>query len=140
MKILVQGRTLTVGLNGKGDALSELPIELTSVDTATQAVTCLKSERFDCVVSKWHLDDMNEGGFQRRLRAVRPDTATVVLVSCDDPGEEILARSIGVSAVLTEDCSDELLLATVAAILGIVVPAAVPAENTKRHSRAAIES
>jgi DNA-binding NarL/FixJ family response regulator len=129
MKVLVQGHTLTVGLNGKGDALDELPIELISVDTAAQAVACLKSERFDCVVSRWHLEDMDQGGFQRRLRAVRPDTATIVLVSGDNPGEEILARSIGVSAVLTEDCSDELLLATVAAVLGIEIPAVVPVEN-----------
>lgn len=137
MKVLVQGHALAVGLNGKGDALGELPIELTSVDTAAQAVACLKNERFDCVVSRWHLEDMREGMFQRRLRAVRPDTATIVLVSGDNPGEEVLARSIGVSAVLTEDCSDELLLATVAAILGIEIPSAV--ESTKRHDGAVIE-
>lgn len=139
MKVLVQGHALTVGLSGTSGALGELPIELTSVDTAAQAVACLKGERFDCVVSRWHLEDMGQGGFQRRLKAVRPDVATIVLVNGDDLGEEVLARSIGVSAVLTEDCSDELLLATVAAVLGIEIPAAAPFENTKRRSRTAIE-
>ena len=130
MKVLVQRHTLTVGLNGKSDILRELPVELVNVDTAAAAVSYLRNERFGGVVSRWRLEDMEEGGFQRKLRTVRPDTATVVLVDGSDPAQEIMARSIGVSAVLTEDCSDELLLATVAAVLGLEIPAAVPVQET----------
>ncbi|MFA5554177.1 MAG: response regulator [Phycisphaerae bacterium] len=131
MKVLVQGHTLAVGLNGKSEILRELPIELTSVDTASQAVSFLKLERFDGVITRWRLDDASEGDFLKKLRLVRPDTPAVVLVDSGNPAQEIMARSIGVSAVLTENCSDELLLATVAAVLGIDIPDAVHAENAR---------
>ena len=139
MKILVQGHTLAVGLNGKSEVLKELPIELTSVDTAAQAVSYLKIEKFDAVITKWNLQDTGEGEFLKKLKLVRPDTATVVLVDGKNPLQEITARSIGVSAVLTENCSDELLLATVAAVLGIEMPSEIFAEKTQINKKASVK-
>ena len=100
---------------------------LVTVRSAAEAISHIRDDRFESVLSRWDLEDMPAGLFLKKLRLVRPDMTTVVLICGKDVSEEISARSIGVSAVLTEDCSDELLLATVASVLGIAVPAQVGA-------------
>ncbi len=135
MKVLVQGHLLAVGLTDRSELLHELPVLVVTAESAAEAVRSLKNERFDSIVSRWNLVDMPNGGFQKRLRAVKPDVATVVLISPDKPDLEIATRSIGVSAVLTEDCSDEILIQTLAAILGVEVPVAatlVAAEASRK--------
>ena len=125
MEILVQSNLLTVGLNGKAGIIGELPVRLVSTVTASEAVSFIRNEKFDLVLSKWGLDDLGEGLFLRRLRMVKPDLRTIVLVDGRDPTQEILARSIGVSVVLNDDCPDEMLTSTIAQILCIEMPASV---------------
>ena len=127
MEALIKANLLAVGLDGRTKVLNELPIRLISVQSAGEAIQRIRNDRFESVLSRWHLKDMPGGLFLRKLRLVKPDMTTIVLVCSKDPSEEIRARSIGVSAVLTEDCSDEFLLATVASVLGIEAPAEVSA-------------
>jgi DNA-binding NarL/FixJ family response regulator len=119
MIVLVQANVLTVGLNGRNEALRELPIRLITMQLGAEAARSLKNEKVDSVISKWDLDDMSNGQFLRKLRAVKPDMPTIVFVNSGNRAQEISARSLGVSAVLSDRTSDELFLETVANVLGL---------------------
>ena len=124
MDIVVQANVLTLGLKEREAALSELPIDITAAKSASEAAQCLKVEHFDSVISSWTLEDIDGGVFLQRLRMVKPDISMIVFVKDNDPAEEIAARSIGVSMVLTEDCTNEFFIESVISILGLKI--AVP--------------
>ncbi|MHC4456766.1 MAG: hypothetical protein ACYS0I_06670 [Planctomycetota bacterium] len=119
MVILVQATVLTVGLNGRNEALKELPIRLITMQSGSEAARSLKNEKVDSIVSKWDLDDMKNGRFLRKLKAVKPEIPTIVLIDAGNLAQEISARSLGVSAVLTNETDDDLFRETVANVLGI---------------------
>ena len=139
MIVLVQATVLTVGLNGNGknEVLRELPIRLITMQSGTEAARSLKNEKVDSVISKWDLDDMEDGRFLKTLRAVKPEIPTIAFVRAGDRAQEIAARTLGVSAVLTDDTSDELFRQTVANILGLKgilsIKAIAPAGNKTSH-------
>lgn len=137
MIVLVQASVLTVGLNGRNEVLRELPIRLITMQSGIQAARSLKNEKVDSVISRWDLDDMEDGRFLKNLRAVKPHIPTIAFVRAADPAQEILARALGVSAVLTDDTSDELFRQTVANVLGlkgiVSIKAISPAESKKSH-------
>lgn len=117
MIVLVQASVLTVGLNGKSEVLKELPIRVIKMQSAKEAARSLKNEKVNSVISKWDLDDMEDGQFLKNLRAVKPEIPTIAFVKAGDQTQEIKARSLGVSAVLTDDADDELFCETVANVL-----------------------
>jgi len=119
MIVLVQATVLTVGLNGKNEVLRELPIRLVTMQSGVEAARSLKNEEVDSVVSKWDLDDMEDGWFLKRLKTVKPEISTIAFVRAGDQAQEIAARSAGVSAVLTDEADDELFRKTVANVLGL---------------------
>ena len=135
MIVLVQATVLTVGLNGRNEVLRELPIRLVAMQSGAKAARSLKNEEVDSVISKWDLDDMEDGGFLKSLRAVKPGISTIAFVRAGDWAQEIAARSLGVSAVLTDEADDELFRETVANVLGLrnitSIKAISPAENKK---------
>ena len=117
MIVLVQASVLTVGLNGKSEVLKELPIRVINMQSAKEAARSLKNEHVNSVISKWDLDDMEDGQFLKNLRAVKPEIPTIAFVKAGDQVQEIKARSLGVSAVLTDEADDELFCETVANVL-----------------------
>ena len=119
MMVLVQASVLTVGLGDKNEALQELPLRLIAMSSGREAARSLKNERVDSVISKWDLDDMKNGLFLKRFRAVKPEIPTIVFVKAGDRVQEIAARSSGASAVLTEDTTDEFFQTTIANVLGL---------------------
>jgi len=133
MIVLVQAKVLAVGLNGRSEILRELPIRLVTMQSGTEAARSLKNEEVDSVISKWDLDDMADGWFLRRLRAVKPQIPTIAFIRAGDQAQEIAARSLGVSAVLTDEADDELFRETVANVLGfhdlVSIEAISPAED-----------
>ncbi len=137
MIVLVQATVLTVGLNGKNEVLRELPIRLITMQSGTEAARSLKNEKVDSVISRWDLDDMEDGRFLKTLRAVKPNIPTIAFISAGDQAQEIAARSLGVSAVLTDDTDDELFRETVANVLGlkgiVSIKAISLAENGKNR-------
>jgi DNA-binding NarL/FixJ family response regulator len=130
MVVLVQANVMTVGLNGRSEVLRELPIRLITMQSGLQAARSLKNEEIDSVISRWNLDDMPNGRFLRNLRAVKPDIATIVFVKAGDWQQEIQARSLGVSAVLTDQADDQIFKETVANVLGIQELVAIKAITT----------
>jgi DNA-binding NarL/FixJ family response regulator len=135
MIILVQASVLTVGLDGKNEVLRELPIRLITMQSGMKAARSLKTEKVDSVISKWDLDDMEDGRFLRNLRAVRPEIPTIAFVKAGDQAQEIAARSLGVSAVLTDEADDELFRETVANVLGLRDIASIKTIAPVKNSR-----
>ena len=139
MIVLVQATVLTVGLNGKNEVLKELPIRLITMQSGLAAARSLKNEKVNSVISRWDLDDMPDGKFLKTLRAARPSIPTIAFIRPGSKNQEIAARSLGVSAVLAEDVTDELFKETVANLLGIAgdvtIKAIAPAENVKELTR-----
>lgn len=135
MIVLVQATVLTVGLNGKNEVLWELPIRLITMESGTEAARSFKSEKVDSVISKWDLQDMEDGQFLKNLKAIKPEIPTIAFIRARDKEQEIAARSLGVSAILTEDTSDELFRETVANVLGlkglVSIKAISPAEDSR---------
>ena len=119
MIVLVQANVLMIGLNGKHKVLRELPVRLITMQSGREAARSLKNEKVDSVISKWDLGDMEDGQFLKKLKAVKPEIPTIAFVKAGDESQEIAARSLGVSAVLTDDADDELFRQTVANVLGL---------------------
>jgi DNA-binding NtrC family response regulator len=113
MIVLVQANVLTVGLNGENEALRELPVHLIETYSAAQAARFLKNEKVDVVICKWNLVDSADGLFLKRLKIIKPQIKTIVIIKAGNITEEISARSCGASAVLTDCAGDELLRGTV---------------------------
>lgn len=133
MLVLVQATVLTVGLNGKSESLQELPIRLINMQSGLEAARSLKTKKVDSVISNWNLDDMTDGLFVKKLRAVKPQVPTIVFVTAGDRQQEIAARSLGVSAVLTSDTDDEHFKQTVANVLGLKDMASIKAISSARR-------
>lgn len=133
MLVLVQATVMTVGLSGKNQALRELPIRLLKMQSSNEAVSSLKNENVDSVISKWELDEGDNGQFLKNLKAVKPGIPTIVFIKAGDRQQEIAARSLGVSAILTDDSDDGLFRKTVANVLGlkrvVSIKSFAPAEN-----------
>ena len=108
MIFFAQTKILIVGLNGKGRILSDLPVSVLSCESGDEAAHLLKEEKVKSVICDWNLDDMPDGMFVMKLRAVKPDVKTIVFIKSGDTVQEIKARSVGASVVLTDKTSDEL--------------------------------
>lgn len=118
MIVLVQANVLTVGLNGRDEILKELPIRLISVASAQQAVRMFREDNINSVVGAWDENETNQK-FLTKLRRAKPDIPTIVFIPADDPEQEVIARSLGFSAILTEDATDEIFKLTIANVLGL---------------------
>jgi DNA-binding NarL/FixJ family response regulator len=119
MILLVQATVLSVGIDGRHEVLQELPIRLINVQSGVEAASSFKNEPIDSVISSWDLIDMPDGIFLKRLRRIRPDIPTIAVVEADNFAQEVSARSLGVSAVLTDHSSDEHFREAVRQVLGL---------------------
>lgn len=130
MIVLIRATVMTVGIDGRNEVLKELPIQLVKMKTGAEAVCSLKNKKVDSVISNWNLDDMEDGRFLKKLKAIKPDIPTIVFVKAGDSRQEIAARSIGSSAVLTDQASDELFRKTVSNVLGLENVVAIKSIST----------
>lgn len=125
MIVLVKANVLVVGLNGRTEALKQLPIRVITMRSGLEAARSLKTEKIDSIISNWDLPDMEDGKFLRALRTVKPNLPMIALVKPGDRKQEIAARSMGATAVLNFDTSDEIFRQTVTEILGLGDVAAI---------------
>jgi DNA-binding NarL/FixJ family response regulator len=139
MVVLVQATVLTVGLNGRSEVLRELPIRLIKMQSGLEAARSLKNEKVNSVISRWDLDDMPDGRFLKSFKAAKPYIPTIAIVKPGSKAQEIAARSLGISAVLAEDATDNVLRDTVANLLGlhgdVAIKAIVSAGNVEELMR-----
>jgi len=119
MVIIAKMNVLSVGAGDRVDMLDGLPIRLINLKNGYEAIRSFKTEHVDSVISHWHLADMPNGTFLRKLKAVKPKMPTIAIIEGDNPQQEIEARSLGVAAVITEDSSQEHFRDVVTAVLGL---------------------
>jgi DNA-binding NarL/FixJ family response regulator len=117
MVIVAKTNVMAVGAGKWLASINELPIRLINLKNGLEAVRSFKTEQVDSVISHWHLDDMPDGMFLKRLRAMRPYMPTIAIVEPKNPQQEIAARSLGVAAVIPDDCSEEHFREIVSAVL-----------------------
>lgn len=116
---VVVANVLAVGLGNRSDILKELPIRLIVMETGAEAIRSLREERITTVVSKWGLVDMPQGRFLKNIIAAKPAIPTIAFVTAGDPAQEIEARSLGITVVLSEDIDDGYFRQAVCQLSGI---------------------
>lgn len=115
----VYSTILMVGTQDKVSGLQELPIRLVMLDTGKEAIQCLRHEQIDSVVSRWNLVDMAQGELLARIIDAKPGMPTVAFIEPGNSQQEVMARSMGVTAVLSEDIDDVYFRRTVCQLLEI---------------------
>lgn len=119
MVIIAKMNVLSVGIEQADQCLVGFPIRLVKLNRASEAVRSFKTEHVDSVITHWHLSDMPNGKFLRKLKAAMPEMPTIAIIEADNPQQEIEARSLGVAAVICEDACSEHFQAVVAQVLGV---------------------
>jgi CheY-like chemotaxis protein len=109
---------LAVGITDKGDALKQLPVKLTLVDTAREALSCLRWGMVYSLASRWDLPDMANGELLRRVIKAKPEMPTMALVEYGNNGQELAAKTLGVTLVLPQDIDDGYLYECLCQLLG----------------------
>ncbi len=110
---------LAVGITDKSGALEELPIRLLVMDTTVGALSCLRGEQINTIISRWELPDSPAGEFLKRVREAKPSIPTIAFIQPGSNKQEIAARSLGVSIVLPEDVDDDDFRDIVCQLLGL---------------------
>ena len=110
---------LMIGTNDKTEALRELPVRLLVIDTAKEALACLKTKEVDSVVSQWDLVDMPQGMLLEKIIDAKPNMPTVAFIEPGNWEQEIAARSIGVTAILSDDIDEPYFRSTICQLLHI---------------------
>ena len=114
-----RAKVLVVGLRKEQAIVSLLPVRVMIAKTGTEAIRLLRGHRLiDVIVSRWDLPDMADGNMLRLIRAARPSIPQVVLLDKLYREREIMARSLGVVAVLPADVAPEQLWEVLAHVLG----------------------
>ncbi len=116
---VVVANVLAVGISDRSDALKELSVRLLVMDTGAEAVRCLQEERIATVISRWELFDMPRGRLLKNIIAANPVTPTIAFVTPGDRSQEIAARALGVSAILSEDVDDDYFREIICQLLDI---------------------
>jgi DNA-binding NtrC family response regulator len=116
---ITETSVLAVGIRSKSSALEELPIRLLVMDTTVEALSCLREEKIHTVISRWELVDSPAGEFLKRVREAKPAMPTIAFIKPGNEREEIIARCLGVSAVLSEDINDDHFREAVCQLLGL---------------------
>ena len=119
MIVVTKANVLTVGIADKAQALKELNIRVISLQFGKDAVRSLKSEEFDSVISRWDLPDMKNGTFLQGLKNIKRNMPTIAVIESGNTDQEISARSLGVSAVITEDISEDHFRELISQLLGL---------------------
>ena len=119
MFVVTKANVLTVGIDDKTQALRELKIRVLSLQFGAEAIRSFKTEQFDSVISRWNLPDMEDGKFLKGLKNIRPDMPTIAIVDPGNLSQEISARSLGVSAVVTDNISDDHFREIVSQLLNL---------------------
>jgi len=119
MVIIAEMNVLAVGVEDQTDGFNGLPIRLLNMAHGFDAIRSFRTDQIDSVISHWHLADMPDGQFLKKLKSVKPDMPTVAVIEANNPQQEIEARRLGVSAIISEDCGDDYFRQVMTSVLGL---------------------
>ena len=108
---------LSVGIRNKSKALETLPVRVLVMDSGAEAVRHLFEDKIDIVISHWNLADMPQGMLLEKIIDAKPNMPTVAFIEPDNWEQEITARSLGVTAILSEDIDESYFRSTICQIL-----------------------
>ena len=127
MVVIAEMNILAAGVEDRAGQLVDLPVRMNHAISGADAIRLFKTGSIDSVISHWNLADMPDGQFLKKLKAFKPDMPTVVIVEPGNHQQEIQARMLGVSAVITEDCDSDYFRQVMVSVLGM--PGGRPAET-----------
>lgn len=110
---------LTIGIKDKNEAMKELPVRLIVMDDTKNAIRCLKEEKIDSLIGHWDIVGLDDGIFLRKVIAARPFMSTIAFVRSGNIQQELAARNLGVTAVLSDDTDSETFKQFISRILGL---------------------
>ena len=119
MVIIAEMNVLAVGVKDRTSEFNGLSVRLLNMAHGSDAIRSFKTDPIDSVISHWNLTDMPNGQFLKKLKAVKPDMPTIAIVEANNPQQEIEARMLGVSAVISEDCGGEYFRQIMTSVLGL---------------------
>jgi len=119
MVIIAEMNVLAVGMEDRVGEFEGLSVRLLDMAHGSDAIRSFRTDPIDSVISHWHLADMPDGEFLKKLKAVKPDMPTVAIVEPNNPQQEIEARMLGVSAVVSEDCGEDYFREVITSVLGL---------------------
>ncbi len=119
MVIIAEMNVLAVGMEDRSGEFDGLPVRLLDMAHGSDAIHSFRTDPIDSVISHWHLADMPDGEFLKKLKAVKPDMPTVAIIEPNNPQQEIEARMLGVSAVIPEDCDNTYFRQVMTSVLGL---------------------
>ncbi|MCD4830347.1 MAG: hypothetical protein K8R02_00905 [Anaerohalosphaeraceae bacterium] len=117
MIVLVKANILTVGLGSKSKVLRRLPIRVLEMAGCYGAGRSLKNEDVNSVISHWDLPDAEDGKLLKAIKRAKPNLPLIAVIEPGNLEQEIAARSIGATAVVNSDISDDLFIRIVAETL-----------------------
>ncbi len=116
MVIIAEMNVLAVGMDNRTGGFDGMPVRLLNMTRGSDAIRSFRTDTIDSVISHWNLTDMPDGEFLKKLKAAKPDMPTVAIIEANNPQQEIEARKLGVSAVVSEDCDGEYFRQVIAAV------------------------
>jgi two-component system chemotaxis response regulator CheY len=87
--------------------------EVVTVDSGVDAVERAAAERFDLVITDFHMPGIKGDVTLSLLRARLPDLPVVILTSETSPTVEKRARTAGAAAFLRKPCTPDVLARTI---------------------------
>ncbi len=106
-----------IGVKGRKESLKDLPVRIIEINTAANVLSSLKKEKINTVVSKFDLPGAPAGQLLKRIIEARLWMPTVAMIKPGDIEQEILARTLGVKAVLHDSVSDEVFKDTICKLM-----------------------
>ena len=119
MVIIAEMNVLAVGMEDRTDGFDGLPVRLLNMAHGSDAIRSFRTDAIDSVISHWNLTDMPDGQFLKKLKTAKPDMPTVAVIEPNNPQQEIEARQLGVSAVVSEDCDGDYFRQVMASVFGL---------------------
>jgi response regulator RpfG family c-di-GMP phosphodiesterase len=102
MFVVAKSSVLVVGIESKARLLREIDIDVITRKFGALAARSLKTENIQGIIARWNLPDMYDGKFFKGLKRIKPYMPTIAVIDSGNNQQEISARSLGVSAVITE--------------------------------------
>jgi DNA-binding NarL/FixJ family response regulator len=116
---IAEMNVLAVGMEDRAELFRDLPVHVLTQTLGIEAIRSFKTDQIDSVICHWHLSDMPDGLFLRRLKSAMPQVPVVAIVEPGNLQQEIEARQWGAAAVIPEDCGGDYFQQVIMSVLGL---------------------
>lgn len=100
---------LSVGVDENTGCLDKLGFCHLRTNSGLGAMLLLREYYPNLMLVRWELPDMPGEMLLRRIITAKPSILTIAMIQAGNPGQEVIARSIGVTAVVHDDILEKSL-------------------------------